>query len=375
MSTLPTRVIQAVRPQASPGVMAGAAVVAATFAATPFLLPDVSTRLGVDIGTTGLMSVAQVGSFAAASFFSGRLFRPRRRLHYGSLILVAIASTASALAPGFAVLLGARVLAGLGMGTITWIAWADATRFARGLGDVAAVAPVTATVASPVLGWLIETGGYPLVFAALAVVALAAMLLPVDFGDLPRIGRRVSGSRSNRVLLAALIVLSVGGSAVFIFTSAAAQAIHGLSPITMSWALSLNAIAGVAATRRIARRRTAGLWLVATAASALVVGLVDSAPLFFLALTVWGFAFWMAVPAIFKLLADRSLNPSERMGDAQASMAAGRVLGPIVGGIALGAGQFGRLSIVGSAVILTAAGVVAVVERHRLAMSPVEAET
>jgi DHA1 family inner membrane transport protein len=175
--------------------------------------------------------------------------------------------------------------------------------------------------------------------------------------------------------LAALIVLSVGGSAVFIFTSAAAQAIHGLSPITMSWALSLNAIAGVAATRRIARRRTAGLWLVATAASALVVGLVDSAPLFFLALTVWGFAFWMAVPAIFKLLADRSLNPSERMGDAQASMAAGRVLGPIVGGIALGAGQFGRLSIVGSAVILTAAGVVAVVERHRLAMSPVEAET
>ena len=147
MTTLPTRVIQAVRPQASPGVIAGAAVVAATFAATPFLLPDVSTRLGVDIGTTGLMSVAQVGSFAAASFFAGRLFRPRRRLHYGSLVLVAVASTASALAPGFAVLLGARVLAGLGMGTITWIAWADATRFPRGLGDVAAVAPVTATIA------------------------------------------------------------------------------------------------------------------------------------------------------------------------------------------------------------------------------------
>ena len=211
-------------------------------------------------------------------------------------------------------------------------------------------------------------------FASLAVVALAAMLLPVDFGDLPRIGRRVSGSRSNRVLLAALLVLSIGGSAVFIFTSAAAQDIHGLSPITMSWALSLNAIAGVAATRRTAHRRTAGLWLVATAVSALVVGLVDSAPLFFLALTVWGFAFWMAVPAIFKLLAERSLNPSERMGDAQASMAAGRVLGPIVGGLALGAGQFGRLSIVGSAVILAAAGVVAVVEWHRVAASPFQVD-
>lgn len=74
MTTLPTRVIQAVRPQASPGVIAGAAVVAATFAATPFLLPDVSRRLSIDLGLTGLLSVAQVGSFAAASFLAGRLF-------------------------------------------------------------------------------------------------------------------------------------------------------------------------------------------------------------------------------------------------------------------------------------------------------------
>lgn len=346
--------------------MAGAAVVAATFAATPFLLPDVSARMSVDIGTTGLLSVAQVGSFAAASFFVGRLFRPRRRLHYGSLFLIAVASFASALATAFPVLLGARVLAGLGMGTITWIAWADATRFPRGMGDVAAVAPVTATVASPALGWLIGTGGYPLVFAGLGALAVLAALLPVDFGDLPRIGRNVSGSRSNRVLLASLLILSVGGSAVFIFTGATAQAVHGLGPVTVSWALSLNAIAGVVATRRTARRRTAALWLVATAASALVVGLVDSTLVFFVALTVWGFAFWMAVPAILGLLADRSLNPSERMGDAQASMAAGRVLGPLVGGAALGAGSYGRLSLVGSAVILTAAIVVSVVEWHRV---------
>jgi predicted MFS family arabinose efflux permease len=240
--------------------MAGAAVVAATFAATPFLLPDVSTRLGVGIGATGLLSVAQVGSFAGASFFAGRLFRPRRRLHYGSLVLVAIASVGSALATDFGLLLGMRVLAGLGMGTITWIAWADATRFTRGLGDVAAVAPVTAAVASPILGALVETGGYPLVFVSVGAVALLAMLLPVDFGDLPRIGRDVSGSRSNRVLLAALAVLSVGGSAVFIFTAAAAQEIHGLSPVAVSWALSLNAIAGVAATRRRARVAAPGNW-------------------------------------------------------------------------------------------------------------------
>jgi DHA1 family inner membrane transport protein len=349
--------------------MAGAAVVAATFAATPFLLPDVSTRLSVDIGSTGLLSVAQVGSFAAASFFAGRLFRPRRRLHYGSLVLVALAALGSALATDFGFLIGMRVLAGLGMGTITWIAWADATRFSRGLGDVAAVAPVTATVASPLLGWLVEIGGYPLVFAAIGVIALLAMFLPVDFGDLPRIGREVSVSRSNRVLLAALAVLSVGGSAVFIFTAAAAQEIHGLSPVTVSWALSLNAIAGVAATRRKARARTAGIWLAVTAMSALTVGVVGSSVVFFLALTLWGFAFWMAVPAVLSLLAARSKTPSERMGDAQAAMASGRVLGPIVGGLALGAGQFARLSAVGATIIMVAAVIVAVVEWHRVSVT------
>ena len=119
--------------------MAGAAVVAATFAATPFLLPDVSDRLGVAIGTTGLLSTAQVGSFALASFFAGRLFRPRRRLHYGSLGIVALATFGSVLMTSFPLLLLTRVLAGLGMGTLTWIAWADATRFPRGMGDVAAV--------------------------------------------------------------------------------------------------------------------------------------------------------------------------------------------------------------------------------------------
>jgi len=368
MMTLPTRVIQAVRPQASSGVIAGAAVVAATFSATPFLLPDVADRLSADIGSTGLLSTAQVGSFALASFFAGRFFRPRRRLHYGSLLLVAGSTFGSALAPGFGVLLATRILAGLGLGTITWIAWADATRFPRGLGDVAAVAPLTATIASPLIGWLTENGGYPLVFTALGVLAVAALALPVGFGDLPRVGRNVSGSRSNRVLLGALLVLSVGGSSVFIFSAAAAQAIHGLTPITVSWALSLNAITGVVATRRRARGGTAGFWLLATAASALVIGLFGSSPVFFLAMALWGFGFWMAVPAVLRMLTDRSNYPGERMGDAQAAMATGRVFGPIVGGLALGAGQFARLSIVGSAVIVASVLVVVLVERYRLTL-------
>lgn len=345
--------------------MAGAAVVAAGFAATPFLLPDVSTGLTVPLGSTGLLSTAQVGSFALASLVAGRMFRPRRRFHYGSLGLVAVASIGSALAPNFVVLVASRVVAGIGLGTLTWIAWADATRFARGMGDVAAVAPLTATLASPPLGWITEHHGFRWVFVSLAVLALAAMLLPVDFGELPRVGRSVSASLSNRILLLGLMTLTLGGSAVFIFTAAAAQVVHGLTPASVAWAFSINAIAGVVATRRTARPGFAWAWLVATSASALAVGVTRSGLFFFVALTVWGFAFWMAVPAIFKLIEERALTPAERVGDAQAIMAVGRVLGPLVGGIALAAGEFGGLSITGGAVILVAAAIVAGVELGR----------
>jgi len=368
--TLPARVIQAVRPQASPGVMAGAAVVAAVFATTPFLLPDVSTRLAVPLGTTGLLSTAQVGSFAFASLVAGRLLRPRRRFHYGSIGLVAIASVGSALAPSFALLVASRALAGLGLGTLTWIAWADATRFTRGLGDVAAVAPLTATLASPPLGWITEQWGFRWVFAALTVIAVAAFFLPVDFGELPRIGRSVSGSRSNRFLLVALMILTLGGSSVFIFTAATGQELHGLTPGSVAWAFSINAVAGVLATRRKARPGVAWAWLVATSVSAAVVGITHSGLIFFAAMTVWGFAFWMAIPAIFKLIEERALTPAERVGDAQALMAVGRVFGPILGGLAVAGGDFGRLSITGAGAMLAGAGVVAVVEWTRRRRRP-----
>jgi hypothetical protein len=104
------------------------------------------------------------------------------------------------------------------------------------------------------------------------------------------IGRNVSGSRSNRVLLTSLLILSVGGSSVFIFSGATAQSVQGLSPVTVSWALSLNAITGVVATRRQARAGTAWLWYLGTATAALAPVRWTSSMVFFAAMALWGFA-------------------------------------------------------------------------------------
>ncbi len=296
---------------------------AAVFAATPFLLPEVSNRLGTPLGVTGLLSTAQVASFAVASFFAGRFLRPRRRLHYGSLVLVAIACAASALVPNFPLLVATRVLAGTGMGTLTWIAWADATRYSTGIGEIAAIAPITAAIASPALGWLTTKGGYPWVFAALASFAAISLIFKVDFGELPRVGRTVSESRSNRLLLFGLFLLTLGGSAVFVFSGAIGTQFVGLSAVTVAWVLSLNALAGVVGTRIRAGPGRAGIWLLGVAGSAMVVGNFGLPLVYVVALTVWGFSYWVFVPAAIKLLAEKSLTPTERVGDAQALMALG----------------------------------------------------
>lgn len=363
--SIPARVVSAIRPQASAGVIASAAVVAAVFAATPFLLPDVSERLDVPLGTTGALSTAQVASFAIASFLAGRLLKPRRRLHYGGLILIAVSCAASAVVGTFPLLVATRVVSGLGLGTLTWIAWADATRFSRGIGEVAAVAPVTAAIASPVIGWLVERGGYQWVFAALAVAATTALVFRVDFGELPRIGRSISGSRSNRLLLLSMLLLTLGGSAVFVFAGATGTVLIDLSPVTMAFAFSINAIAGVAGTRVKSGSGRAGFWLAGAAVSALVIGNVASPPIFFAAMLLWGFSWWVVVPAVFQLLAARSLTPAERIGDAQALMAVGRVFGPILGGIAVAGESFGRLSVTGASVMFAGALIVVAVEMAR----------
>jgi len=65
---------------------------------------------------------------------------------------------------------------------------------------------------------------------------------------------------------------------------------------------------------------------------AIAVGAFTVVPVFVVAMVAWGFSFWMGVPGAFSLLAERSAFPDERAGDAQAVMAAGRVVGPLVGG-------------------------------------------
>jgi MFS family permease len=128
----------------------------------------------------------------------------------------------------------------------------------------------------------------------------------------------------------------------------------GMSALAVSLVFAGNAIAGVPSARYRGTRKLPGLWIMVTAACALLIGVFNEPAVFWIALTLWGFSFWMAVPGAFALLAERSRYPNERAGDAQAVMAAGRVVGPLVGGAAYALSP-ATLGIVGFVVIGVAA--------------------
>jgi len=148
--------------------------------------------------------------------------------------------------------------------------------------------------------------------------------------------RRSKAVPAARVLLGALFLFTLGGSGVFQFVVVVGAGELGLTTATMSIAFSLNALAGIPAARwPLDRRGIPGPWMVATACMALTVGLAWSPWLFGAAIVIWGFTFWMAIPGVFAVLAEKSAYPEQRAGDAQAIMAAGRVVGPLLGGLVL----------------------------------------
>lgn len=370
----PIRSLTAFSRGAPAPLLASAAVVTLMFSATPFLIPEVSDRFGVGRGDAGLISVFQVGAFALANVTVPRVLQPSIRIFKISVMVMAIGNVASIVAPGFVTLLISRLLTGGSAGAITWLGWSSAMGTKRSLSAMSAIGPMAALVSAPVLGLLIGFGDR-VVFGVLAASVLPLLFVDVPpFAVRPKPGER-SGSRSNRVLLGALFLLTCAGASLFIYEMVVAVELLGMSPFAASLGFSLNAAAGFAGARLAARHRRPGIWLATAGPAALVSVLGGSVFWFYVGMAWWGFAFWMGLPGVLEMLAARSLRPDERAGDAQGLMAFGRSLGPGVGGVFVDAGSFEGLAIA-AGVGLTLSGVVVVgVQEGREALPPTDIRT
>lgn len=365
--SLPTRFQYSVEPGAAVPLLVAATAVAAVFAATPFLIPEVADRFDVSVGFAGAISLVQVSAFALVTFALPRLARPSGRIYRWAGILLVGGNALSAVMAWFPLLLAMRILVGGAAGALTWLAWSEAMRHPRSLGSLSAAGPTTALVASPIIA-AVASGGDQMVFLALGAVATPLLLMRPDIAPRDRPTRAFSKSRSNRVILVALFFLTFFGAGLFIYLAVAAEEVHDLTPVAASFAFSLNAAGGLLGARLSNRHSRPGLWL-ASAGPAAALTIVGGHPaLFFAGLAWWGFAFWMGVPGVMQMLAARSLEPGERAGDAQAAMAAGRAFAPLLGGAFADQGSFGALAAVsGVGLALAGLGIVGVQEgRDRL---------
>ncbi len=361
MFQTPLRLLLTLRPKVPMGVLLATAVSTVVFASTPFLIRGVADEFAVDVASVGLISTAQLLGFSLASFSAGRFLRPRRRVMVAAVLLGIFANIASGLVPWFAVLVPLRFVSGISLGLIAWIAWAEVFGDDERTGDIAVIGPIVGMLSTPVLAVVIDEFGVDVWFIALG----ALHLLPIAFIRQARFdsvthprSRRHRPTRAAAVILLALGTLTLGGSSVFVFLGVIGQDEIGLSALAVAVAFSANSLASVPSARYRGSRKLPGMWMLITAACAVVLGTVHHEVVFWIGLPLWGFAFWMGIPGAFSLLAERSQYPSERAGDAQAIMAAGRVIGPLLGGAAwaidphlLGAAGGGVMVLAGAAML------------------------
>jgi len=330
-------------------------------------------RYNVTEGTVGAISVAQVGAFAAVNFILPRLFRPSGRSLRLAAIALLVLNVLSMIPNWFPVLIALRVVAGGAAGAMTWLIWTNAMKRSRSMAAIASMGPIVALVAAPLMA-LAASQGDRAVYGILALATIPAVLLYVPLSGTRRARGVISGSKSNRLLLAALGALTFFGSALFINLAVVARDIHSLSPLATSLAFSLNAAGGLLGARLSVKHVYPG-WFILTIGPAVLLTVMGPTLAFFIGVAWWGFAFWMAVPGILQMLVDRSLEPSERAGDGQGLMALGRALGPAMGGYFVDAGGLTTLAIVSGLGFTASGGVVIGVKQGREMLPPTDPRT
>ncbi|MEU6742528.1 MFS transporter [Streptosporangium sandarakinum] len=278
------------------------------------LLTPVGSALSVSEGTAGLMVTVPSLIAAVAAPLVPVLVgaMDRRLLLLGLMGLMTLANVASALAPGFAVLVASRVLVGVAIGGF----WAIAGGLAVRLVSPANVPRATAIIFGGVgaanvfgvpLGTLLgEFSGWRVAFATLSGLALVVLLallavLPPLAASRPVRPRLLAGQFRNpgvRVGILATFLIVTGHFSAYTFVSPVLQKLSGIDerlvgPLLFGFGVAGmvgNFVAGAALARRPHRTVLAIAVALAAAMPLYLVlgrGVIGGAVL----LIAWGLAF------------------------------------------------------------------------------------
>ncbi|MFF9005117.1 MFS transporter [Streptomyces goshikiensis] len=259
------------------------------------LLTPVGDSLGVSDGTAGLMVTVPglIAGFCAPLVTVGAGRLDRRLVLCVLIALMAVANLAAALAPGFAVVLAARLLVGVSVGGFWAIAGGLAVRLVpeRHVGRATAVVfggvPTASVLGVPAGTLLGELGGWRTAFAAVAALGLVTLIalllllpaLPADrgirFGELPAL------LRDNRAVRAGVIVtflVVTGQFTAYTFVRPILRDVSGIDAEYVSTLLLGYGVAGVAGNFLAGARDPRRTLLVVSASLTAVLALIATLP-------------------------------------------------------------------------------------------------
>ncbi|WP_199487537.1 MFS transporter [Actinomadura spongiicola] len=346
------------------------------------VLPVIAADLRVSEAAAGQLvtgfSVTYAVAAPAMALLTARL--PRKALLVGGLAAFAAANLATALAPNYATLMGARVLTALIGATLTPAAFAVAERLSaperagRAIGMVAAGLTLSLFVGVPVGTLLGENLGWRSTFVAVGVftclvVAAGSVLLPRVPGAVPLgMGGRLRNLGRPAVLLCAAGTVVAAGSGLMTYTYIAplTEDLTGRGGGILALFIAVVGVAGAAGTvagglltdrwgpDRTLLASVAGVVAATAVLAALGTGGPETAPVWPVALTLalWGFSAWSFTPPmntrIMRLAGEAgteavALNTSGLyVGIAMAGAAGGAVLAAYDGtGVAVAATAVG----------------------------------
>ncbi|MCX5195144.1 MFS transporter [Streptomyces sp. NBC_00249] len=350
------------------------------------LLTPVGADLGVSDGTAGLMVTVPgiVAGFCAPLVTVGAARLDRRHVLCLLIALTAAANLAAALAPGFAVVLAARLLVGVGVGGFWALAGGLAARLvpARHVGRATALifggVPTASVLGVPAGTLLGELGGWRTAFAAvglLGAATTAALFLllpelpparPVTFRELPALLRRNRGVRAG---VAVTFLVVTGQFAAYTFVRPILRDVSGVDAGHVSTLLLGYGIAGVAGNFLAGPRDPRRTLLTVSSALTVVLALIALLPGAVAGtalLLVWGLVYG----GVSVSLQSWMIKDAPRAAEAASSLMVAMfnfaiAAGALAGGLAVDRVSVPAAPLTGAALMLAAAATVALSGRHR----------
>jgi len=245
-----------VRPAATwAAVYLGAAAVAFV-SVMPMLVGVLAQDLGLGAERAGVLAATdRAGALAGTVVCVLALRRQsRRRIAAAGMLALTVGNAVTGFFTAWGPLLVCRFAVGFAQGTVSAICYAamgGCPRPARAFAFYCALQMILGSLGAWIIPWLLEVGGWPAPFHALALLALpgigVAALIP---GSLPkrspeRGGAKAPNSSRAWIALASIFVFFVGAGGLYAFLERIGDA-AGLTRAVIARSLSMASLAGLA---------------------------------------------------------------------------------------------------------------------------------